>query len=84
MINSAFLIVFASYFRLKTLQVGYDFKYSLLKNVKGISKFRVSLAGTNLFTLSDAMNYFDPETASEGGEAYPVQKTISLVLNIGF
>lgn len=84
MINSDFWIVNASYFRLKTLQVGYDFKYSLLKNVKGISKFRVSLAGTNLFTLSDAMNYFDPETASEGGEAYPVQKTISLVLNIGF
>lgn len=83
-ISSDFWMVNASYFRLKTLQLGYDFKYSLLKNVKHISKFKVSLAGTNLFTISDAMDYFDPETASEGGEAYPVQKTVSLVFNIGF
>lgn len=81
-VSSDFWLVNAKYFRLKSLQIGYDFKRTLLKNNKKISKFKLSLLGTNLFTISDAMEFFDPESYNYG-EAYPVQKTYSIVLNIG-
>lgn len=73
----------ASYLRLKTLQVGYDFK-DYLKNFKRISSVRLSLAGTNLFTISNVKKYFDPELTSESGYGYPVQRTYSVNLNITF
>ncbi len=79
---SDFWLLNASYFRLKSLQFGYDFKKVLFKNDSKISKFKLSLMGTNIFTISDAMDYFDPESYNYG-EAYPVQKTYSIVLNIG-
>jgi len=79
---SDFWVINAKFFRLKSLQVGYDFKQILLKNTPRISKLKLSLMGTNLFTISDAMDYFDPESYNFG-EAYPVQKTYSVVLNIG-
>lgn len=81
-INSDFWLINAKYFRLKSLQIGYDFKQILLKNNGKISRLKLSLMGTNLFTISDAMDYFDPESYNYG-EAYPVQKTYSVVLNIG-
>ena len=80
--NSDFWLINAKYFRLKSLQLGYDFKKILFKNYSGISRFKVSLLGTNIFTISDTMDYFDPE-AYNYGEGYPVQKTYSIVLNIG-
>ncbi|MGI6516309.1 MAG: hypothetical protein ACOX14_05925 [Fermentimonas caenicola] len=81
-VNSDFWLINAKYFRLKSLQLGYDFKKILFKNYSGISRFKVSLLGTNIFTISDTMDYFDPE-AYNYGEGYPVQKTYSIVLNIG-
>ncbi|MFA7098020.1 MAG: SusC/RagA family TonB-linked outer membrane protein, partial [Gammaproteobacteria bacterium] len=81
-VNSDFWLINAQYFRLKSLQLGYDFKKVLFKNNSGISKFKLSLLGTNIFTISDTMDYFDPE-AYNYGEGYPVQKTYSIVLNIG-
>lgn len=81
-LNSDFWLINAQYFRLKSLQFGYDFKKLLFKNNSKISKFKLSLMGTNIFTISDAMDYFDPESYNYG-EGYPVQKTYSIVLNIG-
>lgn len=81
-VNSDFWLINAQYFRLKSLQFGYDFKKLLFKNNTKISKFKLSLMGTNIFTISDAMEYFDPESYNYG-EGYPVQKTYSIVLNIG-
>lgn len=73
----------AAYLRLKSLQVGYDFK-DYLKNIKRVSSIRLSVAGTNLFTISDVTKYFDPELTSESGYGYPVQRTYSVNLNITF
>ena len=73
----------AAYLRLKSLQVGYDFK-DYLKNFKRVSSIRLSVAGTNLFTISDVTKYFDPELTSESGYGYPVQRTYSVNLNITF
>ncbi|WP_221929322.1 TonB-dependent receptor [Saccharicrinis carchari] len=73
----------ASYLRLKSLQVGYDFK-DVVKNLNGISAMRLSLSGTNLFTISDVTKYFDPEIISDAGYAYPIQRTYSVSLNVTF
>lgn len=74
----------AAYFRLKSLQIGYDFKNVLLKNTKLISNLRLSLVGTNIFTISNVNDFYDPELNANNGYAYPTQKTYSVVLNVGF
>ena len=80
--TSTFWIRNASFFRLKNLSLSYDFKYKLLKNVDWLSMCRVSLTGANLFTISDVMDYWDPE-GSAGG-SYPVQRVYSLGVTVGF
>ncbi len=85
-----------SYLRLKNLVLSYDLKHSLLKDCRWLSSLRLSLIGTNLFTISGIYKYIDPETlmlenigvggASRDGSgaSYPVSRTFSLGLNIGF
>lgn len=80
--TSTFWIRNAAFFRLKNLSLSYDFKYKLLKNVDWLSMCRVSLTGANLFTISDVMDYWDPE-GSAGG-SYPVQRVYSLGVTVGF
>lgn len=85
-LESDFWLIDASYFRLKSLQVGYDFKYKLLKNVNFLSTAKITLSGTNLFTISNAMDYFyDPESGGQGNNYnYPYQRVYSVTLNLGF
>ncbi|MDD6363821.1 MAG: TonB-dependent receptor [Bacteroidales bacterium] len=82
-----------SYFRLKNLQLGYDFK---LKEDFAVKSCRLFIAGTNLFTLT-GYSGLDPEmtvstnSAAEGDRAngidwgtYPVARSFTLGLNISF
>lgn len=80
---STFWVKNASFLRLKNLTLEYDFKYKLLRRVKWLNTCRANITGTNLFTISDVMDYFDPETASTSG-GYPVQRVYSLGVTIGF
>lgn len=79
-----------TYARLKNLSIGYDLKYSLLKNVSWLSTAKISLTGTNLFTISPCKKYMDPEsgpindTATVQTMAYPTTRTYSVVVNLGF
>ena len=81
--GSTFWVKNASFLRLKNLTLEYDFKYKLLKNAKWLSTCRVNITGTNLFTISDVMDYFDPETTSTNG-GYPTQRVYSLGVTVGF
>ena len=81
--TSTYWLVDASFLRLRNLSLSYDLKYSLLKKAKWMSTCRVNLTGANLFTISDTMDYFDPETASTAGN-YPVMRTYTFGLTIGF
>lgn len=85
---SDFYLKNAKYIRLKNLQIGYNLKESLLTNLSAISSFKVYANATNLFTISDVMDYFDPEQAvTESGVqtyGYPIQRTFSFGINIGF
>lgn len=85
-------IMNAKYIRLKSLQIGYDLKNAVLKNVPFIKGCNLTLSGTNLLTLSDVMDYFDPESTmntffhqnQSSLESYPVMRTYSIGLNVNF
>ncbi len=66
----------ASFARLKTITLAYNFQQSLLKKI-GFSKARLYVTGTNLFTVTKYTGY-DPEIA-----AYPGQDaTIGVDLSV--
>ena len=83
--TSDFWLTNGRYIRLKSLQLGYDFRKTLLKDIKWLYKCQVVLSGQNLFTISPATKYgFDPETGSTNNYDYPVQRVYAVSLNLGF
>lgn len=79
-----------SYLRLKNIEIGYDFKKYLLKNVAMIQGLRLFASAQNLFTIS-AIKYMDPELRTDNatdagmdGSAYPQMKNYTLGVNITF
>lgn len=81
--DSKFRIHNASYVRLKSAELGYTLPSALTKKV-GIKSVRMFVNGYNLFTLS-SMKYIDPEHPSDSyGNLYPLNRTISLGLNVKF
>lgn len=83
--QSTFWEVDCKYVRLKNLQLSYDFKYKLLKNISWLTNLSVSLVGQNLATWSKSKDYYlDPEQGNVDNFGYPITKTYSLVFNIGF
>lgn len=82
-VSSDFWILPSRFVRLKYFQLGYDLKSQLLKNTK-FKQFRVFASGTNLLTISNTKKYFvDPES-DQNNENYPIQRTISIGVNVGF
>lgn len=83
--SSDFWLVNGRYLRMKDVQFGYDFKYSLMKRMKWINKCRLGFSGQNIFTLSAVKKYgLDPETGSMDNAAYPVERVLAVTLNLGF
>jgi TonB-linked SusC/RagA family outer membrane protein len=85
---SDYYIEDGSYLRLQNIQLGYNFS-ELFANKIGLSKFRVYTSVENLFTLTS----FSGLETDIGGSAtlsgvefgnYPVPRTISFGLNLGF
>ena len=73
----------ASYIRLKTIQIGYNFSgYGALDKV-GIKSIGLSLSGYNLLTFSP-LKFMDPEAMPSVTSDYPLVKIYSLGLNITF
>ncbi|KAA6319988.1 TonB-dependent receptor SusC, partial [termite gut metagenome] len=75
----------ASYIRLKNLQIGYTLPQTLTKKVK-IEKLRIFFSGENLWTASNMISIFDPETIDGGwnGSVYPLSKVFAFGLNVNF
>jgi hypothetical protein len=73
-----------SYIRLKNASLGYELPVSWMKKA-GISQARLYMAGTNLLTFSNLEIDIDPEV-NEGTVqyVYPLQRTISVGLNLSF
>jgi len=75
-----------AYMRLKNMSLGYEIPASLLTKV-GVSRIRVYVAGTNLFTFSTLNKYgVDPEMPEGYGAGvyYPQQYTMSVGCNLTF
>ncbi|XOV92429.1 MAG: SusC/RagA family TonB-linked outer membrane protein [Bacteroidota bacterium] len=74
------------YMRLKNVQVGYTFPKALTEKVF-ISNARIYLSGENLLTFTKLL-FFDPEAFAGrwygAGDAYPLNKSYSLGLNVTF
>lgn len=72
-----------TYLRLKTIALGYTIPKTLTEKLK-IKRARVYVSGYNLFTIQNTGIFeVDPELRGNGVTAYPIQKNISLGVNIG-
>jgi hypothetical protein len=50
----------------------------------GIERARLYFSGQNLFTKTKFYKGFDPEQNNNSGEFYPILKTYTVGINIGF
>lgn len=72
----------SKYLRLKTIQIAYDFDFPLMKKL-GMTQLQLSLSGYNLLTFSPYI-WGDPETRASNAPSYPLQRTYTASLKIGF
>ena len=84
--SSDFYLEDASYFRIKTLQIGYALPTNVISKI-GLNRLRVYLTGNNLLTFTKYSG-FDPEIG--GGSygvdrgIYPQARALMVGLNVGF
>ncbi|MCD8101243.1 MAG: TonB-dependent receptor [Alistipes sp.] len=72
----------SSYLRLKTIEVAYSFDLPFMEKMK-LSTFQLALSGYNLLTFTNYI-WGDPESRATNSPTYPLQKTYSLTLRLGF
>ena len=72
----------SKYLRLKTLQVAYNFNLPVMKKL-GLNTFQLAFSGYNLWTLTPYL-WGDPETRASNAPSYPLSKTYTLSLKLGF
>lgn len=72
----------AKYLRLKNLQIAYNFNMPFMKKMK-LNTFQLALSGYNLLTFTPYF-YSDPESRASNSPSYPLTKTYSLSLKLGF
>jgi len=88
---SSFQVEDASYIRLRTITLGYNFPNKVLGDV--IQSLRIYMSGTNLLTITDYLG-FNPEVNNQSaaspnvqGEdygAYPLNKSYTFGINVTF
>ncbi len=88
-VPNSFFLEDGSYFRMRSLLMGYNFNLTGLKNA-GISKLRLYVQASNLFTITNYKGS-DPEITSYRTETfgidegyYPNSRTFLIGLNVGF
>lgn len=72
----------ASYFRCKSMQIAYNFDMPWMKKV-GIKTLQISLSAYNLFTVSK-YKWGDPENRASSSPDYPLTRTYTAGLKVGF
>ncbi len=73
----------ASYFRIKNVNLGYRLPQILLSRAK-IPSARIFISASNIFTITDSFEGFDPEINNQNAEFYPLMKTFTAGLNVNF
>lgn len=83
-VTSDFWLIRSGFVRLKYLQLGYDFKQKVLKQLGFLSQLKAFVSGTNLISLSKSQDFFiDPES-DPSNYNYPIQRTLSFGITAGF
>lgn len=72
----------AKYLRLKSIQLAYNMKFPWMQKMK-LNSCQLSLSGYNLLTFSPYI-WGDPESRASNSPSYPLTKTYSLSLKLGF
>jgi hypothetical protein len=76
----------ASYARLKSVEVGYNFQGNFINRI-GLSSARLYLQGINLITYAPEVTVGDPEaepSPSSDNNNYPLPKRINLGVKVSF
>jgi TonB-linked SusC/RagA family outer membrane protein len=86
---SSYFLEPGDYFRIRTLQVGYNFSKKILGN-SGIKNLRLYISGQNIATFTKATGYTpevslsDPIASGADNGTYPVPAIYSVGVNINF
>lgn len=72
------------YFRLKSLSLSYNFKDYLLRRCNWIANATIFVSGVNLFAIGPSVKYSDPEATTFDSYNYPMMRTYSVGLQLGF
>lgn len=72
----------SSYLRLKSLQVAYNFHFPFMIKLK-LNTCQLAFSGYNLLTFT-GYKWGDPESTASNAPSYPLTKTYSLSLKLGF
>ncbi|MBQ8673020.1 MAG: TonB-dependent receptor [Bacteroides sp.] len=72
----------ASYLRLKSVEVGYNFDFPFMKKLK-LNNCRLYLNGYNLLTFTN-FKWSDPESRQSDRPNYPLTRVFNLGLKLGF
>lgn len=82
---SQFTQIDATYFRLKSFEIGYTLPKTVTSKI-GIRYARVFVGGTNWLTLTNKkIKYYDPESAAAmQSNTMPVMRTVTMGVNINF
>ena len=76
---SSIFVEDASYFRLKNIELGYNFE-----SIKGIQDLRLYVSGQNVFTITDYSG-LDPETVDPIDKGtYPASTSVLFGVNFKF
>ena len=80
--NSTLFEKDSKYFRVKTVQLAYDFNMPFMKAL-GLTQLQLALSGYNLLTVSPYL-WGDPETRASNSPSYPLQRSYTISLKVGF
>ncbi|MFT4153678.1 SusC/RagA family TonB-linked outer membrane protein, partial [Parafilimonas sp.] len=81
---STFWVHNITYFRARTIELGYSLPQSLLNKIK-IQSARIYINGYDLFSIDNLAQYnLDPETIDNNGLQFPQNRVINFGVNLSF
>jgi hypothetical protein len=81
--TSSWWIYHVGYLRLKTVTLSYTVPPSIMNKIK-LQAARIYVSGQNVLTFTNLTSYDPESTVNAYGNLYPLQKVISIGLNLTF
>ena len=80
--GSDLYLIDASYLRLKSIELGYNFDFAFMKKLK-MNQCRLYVNGYNLLTFT-GFKWGDPESRQSDRPNYPLTRVFNIGLKVGF